>query len=129
VKEPSAWKLLRFEHRHHNPLPFALFRRRLMAYGTLAAALVIGSLLAGVAGYRAFEHMSGVDAFLNAAMIMSGMGPAGELNTTHGKIFASLYALYAGLVLVTAMGLLVAPVAHRILHRFHAEGAEHPTPP
>ncbi len=72
-------------------------------------------------GYRQFEGMPWIDAFLNAAMLMGGMGPIGELHTFSGKLFAGLYALYCGLLLLVAVGIMMAPVIHRFLHRFHIE--------
>jgi hypothetical protein len=86
----------------------------------LAALLLIGvSLLAGMMGYHHFEDMPWIDAFANASMILSGMGPLTELKTWSGKLFAGLYALYSGLVLIVAAGVLFAPVIHRFYHRFH----------
>jgi hypothetical protein len=78
-------------------------------------------LVIGIAGYANFEGMSLVDAYVNAAMILSGMGPIGELKTTAGKIFAGTYAIFSGLVIVIATGFLLAPIFHRVLHRFHVE--------
>jgi hypothetical protein len=87
-----------------------------------AASLVIGvSLFVGMAGYRYFENMEWIDAFANAAMILSGMGPLGELHTSGGKLFAGFFALYSGLVLIAAAGIIATPILHRILHRFHLE--------
>ena len=81
---------------------------------------VIGvSLFLGMFGYHHFENMTWIDAFVNASMILSGMGPIGELHTSAGKLFAGCYALYSGLALITIAAILLAPVAHRILHRFH----------
>jgi hypothetical protein len=74
-----------------------------------------------MAGYAAFEGMSAVDAFVNASMILSGMGPLDAPKTVGGKLFAGSYALYSGLVLVLAAGLVLAPLVHRMLHRFHLE--------
>jgi hypothetical protein len=86
------------------------------------ASLLIGlSLLAGMLGYRHFEQMSGIDAFANASMILSGMGPLTPLETPGGKLFAGLYALYSGLALIMATGILLAPLVHRLLHQFHLE--------
>jgi hypothetical protein len=73
----------------------------------------------GMAGYHFLEGMDWVDAFVNAAMILSGMGPIGELKTTGGKIFAGCYALYSGLALITIAAITFSPVVHRFLHRFH----------
>jgi len=82
-------------------------------------ALVLGSLLAGMAGYSYFEGLAWRDAFLNAAMLLGGMGPVDAPRTDGGKLFAGLYALYAGLVFLIAAGLVLAPVLHRLLHKFH----------
>ena len=86
-----------------------------------AALLIAVSLVGGMCGYRYFEGMTWVDAFANASMILSGMGPLTPLNTEAGKIFAGSYALYSGLVLILATGVIVAPLFHRVLHRFHLE--------
>ena len=84
-------------------------------------ALTIVGLAIGIAGYAGFEGMSLVDAYVNAAMILSGMGPIGELKTTAGKIFAGSYAIFSGLVIVIATAFVLAPIFHRVLHRFHVE--------
>jgi|SRR5580658_1974716 hypothetical protein len=94
--------------------------RMAMAVG-LWAILTTGGLAIGIAGYAGFEGMSFVDAFVNAAMILSGMGPLGELKTTAGKIFAGSYAILSGLIIVIATGFILAPIFHRILHHFHVE--------
>ena len=87
----------------------------------MAQSLVFVSLVAGVLGYHALAHFGWVDSFLNAAMLLGGMGPVGEIPTTSGKVFAGIYALYAGLVLIAVSAVMLAPVIHRILHRFHLE--------
>jgi hypothetical protein len=74
-----------------------------------------------MAGYRSFEGMDWIDAFANASMILSGMGPLGPLQTPGGKLFAGLYALYSGLALIAVTGIIFAPILHRLLHRFHME--------
>jgi len=74
-----------------------------------------------MAGYHYFEGMEWIDAFANASMILSGMGPLNPLQTSAGKLFAGFYALYSGLALIVAVGILLAPVVHRVLHRFHLE--------
>lgn len=86
--------------------------------------LTAGGLAIGIAGYAYFESMSLVDAFVNAAMILSGMGPMGELKSTGGKVFAGLYAMFSGLVIIIATGFVLAPIFHRVLHRFHVETAK-----
>ncbi len=111
-----------YESRREHPLPRRQFTRRLAAHAAVSGALVGGSLLAGMAGYEYFEGLSWRDAFLNAAMLLGGMGPVESPQTPGGKLFAGAYALYAGLVFLVAVAVLVAPVVHRALHRFHWEG-------
>src|SRR5438477_6052669 len=102
-------------------LPWPVFLRRLARSTAAGAGLILGSLLIGMAGYHSFEGMGWVDAFANAAMILSGMGPLVPLNTTGGKIFAGCYALYSGLALITIAAVTFSPVIHRFLHKFHLE--------
>ncbi len=87
-------------------------------------ALTGCGLVIGIIGYAATEGMSLVDAFVNAAMILSGMGPVGELKTTAGKLFAGSYAIFSGLIIVIATGFVLAPIFHRVLHRFHVESGK-----
>jgi hypothetical protein len=110
------------ESRHQPLLSKKAFAKRLaMSFGT--ASLFIGvSLLGGMAGYHFLEGLSWIDAFVNAAMILSGMGPLDALKTWGGKLFAGLYALYSGLAVILAAGILLTPVVHRLLHRFHLDG-------
>lgn len=110
-----------FEPKHHPLLPRHLFLRRFVRNWLLGLALIGVSLAGGMAGYEYFEGMSMVDAFVNASMILSGMGPMGDLRTTGGKIFAGCYALYSGLALITVAAITLSPVFHRFLHRFHLE--------
>ena len=90
------------------------------AIGLWLALTFIG-LVIGIAGYAIFEGMSLVDAYVNAAMILSGMGPVIELKTTSGKIFAGTYAIFSGLIIVIATAFILAPIFHRVLHRFQVE--------
>ena len=96
------------------------FRRFLLALG-LAVALAGCSLVVGVLGYHLFAGLNWVDSVLNASMILSGMGPVNTLNSDAAKLFASAYALFSGLVLIAATGIILTPVFHRVLHRFHLE--------
>lgn len=112
----------RFERRHEPLLPRRQFLARVARHSLMAAALLAVSLAIGVGGYHGLERQPWLDALLNASMLLGGMGPVGELHTTAGKLFASIYALYAGLVFLVSAGVLVAPVLHRALHRFHVEG-------
>jgi hypothetical protein len=94
--------------------------RMLIAIGLWVFLTTVG-LAIGIAGYAYFEGMSFVDAFVNAAMILSGMGPMGDLKTTAGKIFAGAFAIFSGLIIIIATGFVLAPIFHRVLHRFHVE--------
>lgn len=105
------------------------FYRRLIRNLMWALMLLFFSLGLGMLGYHHFENFSWVDSYVNAAMILSGMGPLTPLVTTAGKIFAGSYALYSGLTFIFAMGLIFAPIFHRFLHKFHlqeAEAKQHP---
>ncbi len=97
--------------------------RMAIAIGLWIALTMLG-LAIGIAGYAGFEGMSLVDAYVNAAMILSGMGPLGELKTTAGKVFAGSYAIFCGLIIIIATGFVLAPIFHRVLHRFHVEARE-----
>jgi hypothetical protein len=87
----------------------------------VAAGLAAGSLFLGMLGYHALVKLPWMDAFLNASMLLGGMGPIDPPRTSAGKLFAGLYALFAGLVFLVGVGIVLAPVMHRILHRFHWE--------
>ena len=113
-----------YEHRLAPPLSRALFARRFAQHFAASALLVLISLAIGMTGYMYFEHLPWRDAFVNTAMLLGGMGAIDPLRTDGGKVFAGLFALYAGLVFLVVAGLLVAPVVHRLLHRFHWEQAK-----
>lgn len=110
-----------YEHRSKPLLPRRQFYHRLARSAALGSAIVTGALLIGMIGYHLFENLGWVDSFANASMILSGMGPLGELKTTAGKIFAGCYALFSGVAFLTSVGLVFAPVFHRFLHKFHLE--------
>jgi hypothetical protein len=108
-----------YEH-HKQPLAKrSVFAKRLALNGITGLILLVFSLGIGVVSYHVLEGLSWVDALLNASMILGGMGPVTPLQTTAGKIFASFYALYSGVVLLASVGILAAPIFHRFLHRFH----------
>jgi hypothetical protein len=108
--------------RHHEPLiSREAYLHRIARSGGLASAVVLAALFPGVSGYHWIEGLPWVDAILNAAMILGGMGPVAVLHTTAGKLFAAAYALFSGLMFVVVAGLLFAPVIHRFLHKFHLE--------
>ena len=110
-----------YEH-HHQPLVSReKFLRRLLRHGLIAAGIILGSLGIGILGYHFLEGQAWIDAMVNAAMLLGGMGPVGELHTVGGKLFASFYALYAGLVFLVVAGVLLVPVFHRFMHHFHIE--------
>ena len=95
--------------------------QRLLRHSAAALGLLAGSLVIGMIGYVAFEQLSWIDAFLNASMLLGGMGPVDPPRTVAGKLFAGLYALYAGLVFIVTAAVLFAPILHRVLHRFHVD--------
>jgi len=102
--------------------PPRVFLRRLLASTALGLVLVVASLVVGMAGYHGYEGLTWLDAFLNASMILSGMGPLMSPVTTGGKVFAGIYALYSGFAVLVIAGVMFGPVVHRFLHRFHLEG-------
>ena len=108
-----------FERRHEKILPLRLFVRRMFKCGFISFVLVAFALGMGVSGYHYLARLSWVDALLNASMILTGMGPVDVLPSNAAKIFASAYAVFSGLVFISLMALLLAPVAHRVLHKFH----------
>jgi hypothetical protein len=110
-----------FEQRKQPLLPRREFYRRLRRYAAGAFLLVAVSLLIGIFGYREFEGMSFIDSLLNAAMILGGMGPVDTLHTNAGKLFASFYSLFSGIVFLVSVGVLLAPILHRFFHKFHLE--------
>jgi len=110
-----------YEAKQHALATRSLFVRRIALHAAAAAALILLSLAIGMSGYMAFEHLDRIDAFLNASMLLGGMGPVDLPRTEAGKVFAGLYALYAGLVFLVTVGLVFAPLIHRIMHRFHLE--------
>jgi hypothetical protein len=114
-------RILHFESRRQPIASQSVFLGRLTWNGIYSVALVAISLLVGTLGYIYFEDMRTIDAFANASMILASMGPLTPLTTDGGKIFASLYAIFSGFLLIGISTLMLAPVFHRILHRFHVE--------
>ncbi|MEQ1579055.1 MAG: hypothetical protein ABL964_00545 [Steroidobacteraceae bacterium] len=108
-----------YEKKIDPPLPRSRFLHRILLHGVIAAALLLASLGLGMSGYEYLEHLPWRDAFLNSAMLLGGMGPVDPPRTDAGKVFAGLYALYAGLVFLLIVGLVFTPVVHRLLHKFH----------
>ena len=108
-----------YESKQQPPIPRRAFFQRLAVHAALATLLVTGSLGMGMVGYAATEHLPWLDAFLNASMLLGGMGPVDMPRTEAGKLFAGLYALYAGLIFLVAVALVFTPILHRLLHKLH----------
>jgi hypothetical protein len=103
------------------PLSPREFAHHLARHGSYALLLIGVSLLLGMGGYHWIAHFSWIDAFLDACMLLGGMGPVGPLPSDGAKLFAGLFALYSGLVFLAVTALVLTPVFHRVLHRFHWE--------
>jgi hypothetical protein len=112
-------RLLKLEKRHQPIASPQVFSQRLLFNGLLALGTIVLALTIGIAGYMGLEGMGFIDAFVNSAMILSGMGPMGALQYDSAKIFAGFYAIFCGLLIFGVAGLILAPVFHRILHDFH----------
>ena len=110
-----------YEKRHEQLLPFRAFMWRILRSALFSGAIVVIALSIGIAGYHFTEHLPWLDALLNASMILGGMGPVDGLHTVAGKLFASFYALFSGLVFIGAASVLLAPLVHRLMHHFHIE--------
>ena len=113
-----------YEHRHQRLLTRAQFARRVAGHVAAGFGAIAVALAIGVAGYHWIARFSWVDSFLNASMILGGMGPVGDLPSSAAKIFAGSYALFAGLFFIAMLGLLLAPFLHRLAHRLHIEDDE-----
>lgn len=121
LKGRNGGELLLFEHHTTPLLPRAQYFARLARHASIGVSLIAVFLGIGMLGYHHFENMPWIDAFVNASMILSGMGPVGQLQTNSGKLFAGFYALFSGLALITIIGIVFAPVVHRFFHKFHLE--------
>ena len=112
---------LRFERRHERLAPLAIFLKRLAASWLMAAGLVVIALTIGIIGYHSLAGFGWIDSLLEASMLLGGMGPVNPLPNDAAKIFASLYALFAGLLFIVIMGVVLSPLAHRVMHKFHID--------
>lgn len=110
-----------YEHKTQPLLPRRLFIARLFKHFVISFFLLFVSLGIGTLGYRIFENLSWLDALLNASMILGGMGPVDKISTVDGKLFASFYTLFSGIIFLAGAGIIIAPVAHRIMHRLQLE--------
>lgn len=113
-----------FEHKSEKLVPLAVFMRRMAVSFLLLLAVLTCALGLGVLGYHEFAGLSWIDSILNASMILTGMGPIAPMMTTSAKLFASAYALFSGVAFLSSIGLLLAPVLHRILHTFHLDESD-----
>jgi len=110
-----------YERRGDKLLPPREFAIRVLRHGGIVVLVAGSALTIGVIGYHTLVGLSWIDALLNASMILGGMGPVDPVHTTAGKLFASFYALFSGLVIIAATGILLAPFLHRLVHKFHLE--------
>lgn len=118
-KHRSGWWI--YERRHDELAPVPLFVRRIFGALAIALGLIALALFIGIAGYHFIAGFNWIDSLLEASMILGGMGPIRELPNDTAKIFASLYALFSGLIFIALMGIILSPVAHRIMHKFHVD--------
>lgn len=112
---------MKFESRKQNITPLSNFMIRLGRYGLFACGLIVFSVLLGTFGYHHFGQVSWLDSFHMACMILTGMGPVIEMNTSSAKIFSSFYALYSGIAFLSITAVFFAPIIHRLLHILHVE--------
>ena len=112
-----------YERKGDKLLPFSHFIGRIGLAFLVAFCIVVVGLLIGVIGYHFIAHLAWVDSVLNSAMILTGMGPVDPMKTTGAKLFASAYALFSGVIFLTSIGIVLAPVIHRVVHKFHLEGS------
>ena len=108
-----------YEQKKHSPISTKLFLKRMLHHAAAALILLLLSIIIGMVGYEHYEQLSWRSAFLNTAMLLGGMGPVDAPISDAGKLFAGVYALYAGLVFIIVAGLILAPVVHHIMHKFH----------
>jgi hypothetical protein len=111
----------RYEHKDQPLAPIPVFLRRIGRNALVVLVVLAVSLAAGTAGYHFLGRLGWLDAFLNAAMILTGMGPVDRMETAGGKLFSAFYALFSGVTFLTLVGFLVVPIYHRLLHRFHLQ--------
>ena len=110
-----------YEHRQHRVIPWPRFIRRASRHLLLGVAIVFGAVGVGTLGYHIAGHLGWLDSFLNASMILSGMGPVDKMGDPGGKLFAAFYALFSGIVFIGVVGVILAPWVHRLLHVTHLE--------
>ena len=119
TKAERSW--LMFERRHEQLAPVPVFIRRIIASLLAALGLIVVALFIGICGYHFLAGFNWIDSLLEASMILGGMGPVNQLPTDAAKVFASIYALFSGLILIALMGIILSPLAHRVMHKFHVD--------
>ena len=117
--------MLIYEHKTDRPLSSRAFFQRMMHHGSFVAALVGLSVIMGMSGYHWLGDKTWLDSFVNACMLLGGMGQVGDVTPTAGKVFSALFSLYGGLVFIVSLTTLLAPVMHRVIHKFHWDDTEH----
>jgi len=110
-----------FERKHEKVIPASVFAKRMLGAVGLALGMIVPALFIGIAGYHWIDNLDWIDSLVEASMILGGMGPVNPLRNDAAKVFASVYALFSGLVLIGVMGIVLTPITHRLLHKFHAE--------
>jgi membrane protein YdbS with pleckstrin-like domain len=118
-KFKTSW--LSYERRHEQLAPRSVFIKRVIAALAVALALILAALTIGISGYHFIAGFNWIDSLLEASMILGGMGPIRELPTDTAKVFASIYALFSGIIFIGVMGIILAPLVHRIMHKFHVD--------
>ena len=118
-KSRLSW--LMYERRQDQLAPSSVFIKRIIASLVVALGIIAVALLIGIAGYHYIAGFNWIDSLLEASMILGGMGPIKELPDDAAKIFASIYALFSGLILIGVMGIILSPVIHRVMHKFHVD--------
>jgi hypothetical protein len=113
-----------FERRHERLAPLGVFIRRMLSSLEIALGMIFVALAIGIAGYHLIAGFNWIDSLLEASMILAGMGPVNPLTTDGAKVFASLYALFSGLVFIGIMGVVLTPLAHRMMHKFHLDNKD-----
>jgi hypothetical protein len=121
-RRKRSWR--QFERRTDKLAPVSVYVQRIIAAVAIAILLMLVALSVGMAGYHLIAGFDFVDSLLEASMILGGMGPVRELPNQSAKVFASIYALFSGVFFIALMGIILAPVAHRVLHKFHLDGKD-----
>jgi len=121
AKKKSQHRLFLLEHHKQELLPRHLFVRRLFITISICFLILAIWILGGMAGYHFLGQLTWIDSFLNSAMIVGGMGPVNALISPDAKIFAGIYAILSGVIFLVVFGLLIAPIFHRLLHKFHLD--------